>query len=64
MNEEKDQKPKGHEQDFSEFARHSRPPPRKTGGDIGRALLRGFGIAVGIVAVIFFFIVGACFMSF
>ena len=61
MNEEKDQKPEGSEQDFSEFAksRSQLPPPADTGG----SFLRGCGIAVGIVALIFFFVVGACFIK-
>ena len=64
MNEEKDQKPEGHEQDFSEFAKHSRPPPAHTGaGDSGNSFLRGCGIAVGVVALVFFFVVGACFIG-
>jgi len=66
MNEEKDEKPKGHEQDFSEFAKHSRPPPGPgdlDGSGSGSWFLRGCGIAVGIVALIFFFIVGVCFIK-
>ena len=33
MNEEKDPKPEGHEQDFSEFAKHSRPQSNDKAGD-------------------------------
>jgi hypothetical protein len=60
MNEEKDQKPEGSEQDFSDFA-GSRPPPPPEGR--GGSFLRGCGIAVGVVALIFLFVVGACFIS-
>jgi hypothetical protein len=61
MNEEKDQKPEGTGQDLSALSRsRSQPPPE----DQGSAFLRGCGIAVGIVAMVFFFIVGACFLSF
>jgi hypothetical protein len=60
MNEEKDQKPQGSEQDFSGFSRsRSQPPPENKAG----TFLRGCGIATGIVALIFFFIVGACFLG-
>jgi hypothetical protein len=60
MNEEKNQKPEGHEEDFSDFAKHPRSQPEKKGG--GSAFLRGCGIAVGVVALVFFFIVGTCFL--
>ena len=60
MSEGKDQKPEGSEQDLSEFSRsRSQPPPEEKGG----AFLRGCGIVVGIVALIFFFVVGACFIN-
>jgi hypothetical protein len=59
MNEEKDPKPEGSEQDLSEIARsRSQPLPRESGG----SFMRGCGIAVGIVALIFFFILGTCFL--
>jgi len=60
MNEENDPKPEGKEQDFSEFAKHSSPKPEESSG--GSSFLRGCGIALGIVALIFFFIVGTCFL--
>jgi len=70
MNEEKDPKPEGHEQDFSAFAKHTPPKSGDAGGDgssdgWGGAgpFMRGCGIVVGIVALIFFLIVGACFIS-
>jgi hypothetical protein len=63
MNEEKDQQPQGSEKDFSELAKHSAPKPTDQGGaDSVGAFLRGCGMAIGIVALVFFFIVGACFM--
>jgi len=68
MNEEKDQKPEGIEHDFSEFAKNQRPQTDdkvdKGGEGSGGSFLRGCGIALGVVALVFFFIVGACFMSF
>ena len=71
MNEEKDPKSEGHEQDFSEFAKHSRPQSGdmggRSGGGRGSSFLRGcylaFGIVVGVVAVVFFLIVGVCFIG-
>jgi len=67
MNEEKDQKPQGHEQDFSEFAKQSRPQP----GDLGESdksgsggtFMRGCGILVGVVLLAFFFVLGTCFLG-
>lgn len=62
---EEEQKPEGNEKDYSELAKHSRPQSEETGsgrGGVGRAIMRGCGIAVGIVALIFFFIVGTCFL--
>jgi hypothetical protein len=35
-----------------------------SGEGSGRSMLRGCGVALGIAALIFLFIVGACFMSF
>jgi hypothetical protein len=66
MNEEKDQKPEGSEQDFSEFAKHSRPQPGP--GDLdgrgsGDWFFRGCGIVVGVAALIFFLILGTCFLG-
>ena len=67
MDEEKDQKPEGHEQDFSEFAKHSRPQPADTGGNDesggGSAFMRGCGILVGVVLLAFFFVLGTCFLG-
>ena len=67
MNEEKDPKPEGHEQDFSDFAKHSRPKAGEMGGsgsgDSDGSFLRGCGIAVGVVALTFFFILGTCFLG-
>jgi hypothetical protein len=52
--------------DFSEYARN-RPPgsPEENEGEPkrGNRVLRGCAIALGIAALIFFFIVGACFIS-
>ena len=66
MNEEKEKKPEGHEQDFSESAKHSRPPSGYSGGSSrGRSaglFMRGCAIAFGVVALVFFFIVGTCFL--
>ena len=67
MNEEKDQKPKGHEQDFSDFAKHPRPELRKEGRDRAGSFRRGCGMAVaiasGVVALAFFLIAGVCFIG-
>ena len=63
MSEEKDPKPDGKEHDFSEFAKQSLPKREESGGGGGSAFLRGCGIAFGIVALIFFFIVGTCFLG-
>jgi hypothetical protein len=69
MNEEKDPKPEGREQDFTEFARHTQPKPGDPGGGDsdgwGRkgSFARGCAIAFGVVALIFFLIVGTCFLS-
>lgn len=69
MNEEKDHKPQGSEHDFSEFAKHSRPQSGEMGGRSSRggSFLRGcymaFGIVVGVVAVVFFLILGVCFIG-
>ena len=63
MNEEKDPKPDGHEQDLSEFAKHV--PPKLEGSDgpsASRVILRGCGIVAGVVLLTFFFIVGTCFI--
>lgn len=70
MNEEKDQKPEGHEQDFSEFSNHRRPQSDDKGGQRGQGggggggtFMRGCGILVGVVALVFFFILGTCFLG-
>ena len=67
MNEENDQKPEGHGQDFSEYAKHSRPRPYEQDAGSGSSLLRGciraLGILAGVVAVVFFLIVGVCFIG-
>ena len=66
MNEEKDQKPEGHEQDFSEFAKRQRPQSDDKGGESsggGSTFMRGCGILVGVVALAFFFILGTCFLG-
>jgi hypothetical protein len=62
MNEEKDQKPEGHEQDYSDFAKHQRPRSEDKGGG-GGTFMRGCGILVGVVALAFFFILGTCFLG-
>lgn len=61
--EEKDQKPEGREQDFSEFANQQRPQPdnkRSEGG--GDWILRGCGIVLGVVVLVFFLVLGVCFI--
>jgi len=73
VTEEKDPKSEGHEQDFSALAKHSGPRPetegphRTTGNmrwsSFGRMLLRGCGIVVGVVVMLFFLIVGVCFLG-
>ena len=64
MNEEKDQKPEGHEQDFSEFAKRQPPQSDDKGGrGSGGWFLRGCGILVGVVLLAFFFILGTCFLG-
>ena len=65
MSEQEDPKEKGSEQDFSEFAKRSRSqPPAEDGGGSGGSFMRGCGIALGVVVLIFFFIFGACFINF
>ena len=69
MSEEKDPKPDGKEHDFSEFAKHKRPDAGDSqdstlsDGWGGSAFLRGCGITLGVVALIFFFILGTCFLG-
>ena len=66
MNEEEDQKPEGHEQDFSGIAKHQRPRSDDKGGEGsggGGTFMRGCGILVGVVALAFFFILGTCFLG-
>jgi hypothetical protein len=62
MNEEgKDQKPEGSEHDLSEFATsRSQAPPAEGGGG---SFMRGCLIALGVVALIFFLILGTCFLG-
>ena len=63
MNEEKDKKPEGREQDFSEFAKHSRPQPGDTEGGSGGSFMSGCGILIGVAVLMFFFILGTCFLG-
>jgi hypothetical protein len=74
MNEQEEKKPDAREQDLSEYGKWrpsqpgERPPQHGTGHSpdpddrFGR-FMRGCAIAVGIVALVFFFIVGACFIG-
>ena len=55
MNEEKDEKPPVEVQEFS-------PTPAEK-GDGGSSFWRGCFIALGVVALIFFLIVGTCFIQ-
>jgi hypothetical protein len=60
MNEEKNpEKPPIEVEEFKEF---SRQRPEDPPGE-GSGFLRGCGIAVGIAALVFLFVVGACFVS-
>ncbi len=54
--------------DFSDYARNrpGEPPPERLHADTagsGSRFLRGCGIAVGIAAFVFLFVVGACFVA-
>ena len=66
MSTEDEDKNKG--TDLSDYARDragARPPDpvhHDTSGS-GSSFLRGCGIAVGIAALVFLFVVGACFMA-
>jgi hypothetical protein len=62
MSEEKDQKP-DHEQDLAELAKYARTPGPARDPDFGGSFMRGCGIAVGVVALVFLLIVGACFIQ-
>ena len=61
MNEQDDQKPENGEQELSEFAKARAQEKQEYDGS---PILRGCGIAFGVVALIFLFIVGACFIQF
>jgi hypothetical protein len=58
--ERKPDKPPVEVEEFKEFSRQRTEDP--PGG--GSSVLRGCGIALGIAALLFLFVVGACFMSF
>jgi len=58
--EKKPDKPPIEVEEFKEFSRQRPEDPRGEGSSV----LRGCGVALGIAALIFLFIVGACFMSF
>jgi len=61
VNEEnKDKDKKIEVEEFQEFARKRPPDPPEEGSN----WLRGCGIALGIAALVFLFVVGACFMKF
>ena len=69
MNEEKDPKREGHEQDFSEFAKHAGQRPEDEGHhrssssvSFGAMFLRGCAIVAGVVVLLFFLILGTCFL--
>lgn len=54
--------------DFGDYARDragARPPerPHHNSSNSGSSFLRGCGIAVGIAALLFLFVVGACFVA-
>ena len=60
MSEEKKDDDKPIEVEKFKVARYPPPDPE----DKGSSFLRGCGIALGVAALIFLFVVGACFMSF
>lgn len=53
--------------DLSEYARHGAPRPEQSPDmptrSTGKTILRVLGIALGIAAFIFLFVVGACFIA-
>ena len=57
MNEKKDERPPIEVEEFQ-------PKTGESGGGEGSgSFIRGCGIAVGVVALIFFFVVGVCFIK-
>jgi hypothetical protein len=59
VSEDKKEDAKPVEVEEFKVARYPPPDPPDSGG----SFLRGCGIAVGIAALLFLFVVGACFMS-